>query len=227
MSERRFTDEEVREVLRRAVEDVPGTALASGDGLTLSELEAIGAEVGIDAERIERAVWSMDHAPGQSGGRLLGGPRLLSVRRKVPGEVPEGAAPEVLAAIRRHLGRAGDVSEVGGAIEWRATGEVGEQHVSVATRDGSTTITASANLSSAAVLAYLPPGMLAGIASLVGFVVSANDANELGMILSLAVVPAVLGLARTLFGRFTRSQAAALDAAVREVASLVEKGGEE
>ena len=106
----------------------------------------------------------------------------------------------------------------------KATGETGEHHVSVASRGGETTVTASANISTAAVLAYVPPSALATVLSIIGFAVSANDANQLGMMLSLAIVPTALGAARTLFGRFSRSQARALEAAVEEVARLVQEG---
>ncbi len=48
IDERRFTDREVHEILKKAVEKAPSRALATSEGMSLTELKAIGAEVGID-----------------------------------------------------------------------------------------------------------------------------------------------------------------------------------
>ena len=63
-TERRFTDDEVAEILDRATEtNTPGgTTPAVGSGLTLSELHDIGDEVGIPKDVITRAATSLDRA---------------------------------------------------------------------------------------------------------------------------------------------------------------------
>ena len=77
--ERRYTDEEVREILTRATDvtgppsrSVPGPTESTG--LTLTELKEVGREVGIDATDIERAAASLER-----GGRLLPRKRLLGM----------------------------------------------------------------------------------------------------------------------------------------------------
>ena len=52
---RRFTDREVREILKRAVENEPSGTLPSGRGFSLAELKAIGKDVGIAPTRLEDA----------------------------------------------------------------------------------------------------------------------------------------------------------------------------
>ena len=39
-------------ILRKAVEDAPSGALSSADGLTLSQLKEVGAEVGIATDKL-------------------------------------------------------------------------------------------------------------------------------------------------------------------------------
>jgi len=65
--ERRYSDEEVEVILHRAVEQSverrQPTALAR-DGMTLSELESIGQEVGVSAEHVREAAASLDRVQG-------------------------------------------------------------------------------------------------------------------------------------------------------------------
>lgn len=73
MSERRFSEEEVTDILTRAVElQDSGAALpATRSGLTLTELKEIGREVGVAPEVIERAARKLD--PGTAPTRSLFG----------------------------------------------------------------------------------------------------------------------------------------------------------
>jgi hypothetical protein len=82
MTERRYTDEEVTEILRRATvprPDAPGQ-LAPQDGMTLGQLEAIAREAGIEPERVAAAARDID-APVAVTRRAVGVP--VSVSRSV------------------------------------------------------------------------------------------------------------------------------------------------
>jgi hypothetical protein len=65
MSERRFTEDEVAEILKQAVElQDSGTSMsASRGGLTLSELQEIGREVGVSPEIIQQAARRLEPSP--------------------------------------------------------------------------------------------------------------------------------------------------------------------
>ena len=53
---RRYDEQEVAEILRRATEtDAAGMPLASGTGLTLAQIQQVGSEVGIAPARIASA----------------------------------------------------------------------------------------------------------------------------------------------------------------------------
>ncbi|MEJ2503740.1 MAG: hypothetical protein P8177_10590 [Gemmatimonadota bacterium] len=60
MSERRYTDEETAAIFERAAQAEvrgPTPAATPGEGRTLAELQAIGAEAGLSAELVARAAW--------------------------------------------------------------------------------------------------------------------------------------------------------------------------
>jgi hypothetical protein len=75
MSERRFSEEEVAEILKQAAETehTNRNLLRSGSGLTLAELNEIGREVGISPEAIRHAARRFDTTDATTQ-RLLGFP---------------------------------------------------------------------------------------------------------------------------------------------------------
>jgi hypothetical protein len=65
MSDRRYTEEEVALILERASQDTPaqsdpGKALEQARGLSLRDVQAIAAEVGIDVAAVERAALAIN-----------------------------------------------------------------------------------------------------------------------------------------------------------------------
>jgi hypothetical protein len=112
IDERTFTDAEVREILKKAVERAvrqrsPGatsTDVARSEGLNLAELKAIAAEVGIDGAHLEDAARAVVQVGGNRPSRLLGGPRVLNFERTVPGEIRSADTQEIVSRIRRLMG---------------------------------------------------------------------------------------------------------------------------
>jgi len=225
LDERKFTDREVREILKKAVEHAPSRALANREGLSLSDLKAIGEEVGIDPARLEDAARTVALGGQDRRKQILGGPTLLNCEHKVQGEFDPEDTAEILSVIRRIMGRQGEAGEIHGSLEWRATGDSGERYVSIASRDGTTTIRSSTNLSNTAILTYLPVGILGAIGSLVGLVEFAKSGSEVGLVVFFAVLP-VYAILRTIFSRVSASESAKLQRVVDELARLT-GGGEE
>ena len=82
--ERKFTDQEVQEILKKAVQDVGKAAPSSGglvksEGLSLSDLKAIGEEVGIDAARLEDAARAVALSDARVSKGVLGCPTNLDI----------------------------------------------------------------------------------------------------------------------------------------------------
>ncbi len=225
IDQRRFTDEEVREILRRAVSRAPSHAVTRSDGLSLAELKAIGDEVGIDPGRLEAA--ARDVALGRRGrpGRLLGAPTVMAFERRVEGAFDPDDTPEILSVIRRTMGRQGEASEIHGALEWKVEGDTGARWITLSTRDGVTTIGGSANLNSAAALTFFPAGILGLIASLVGLVEFVRDGGVVGLVVAVAVLPILYTIMRSIFRRVSDAESAKLQRALEELARLTDGSG--
>ncbi len=92
MTERRFSDDEVTEVFRRAAEasQAAASALPSTEGLTLAQLQDIGKEVGLAPEVIADAARSIERREPRFQrtvlGLTIGVGRTVSLDRKVTDE---------------------------------------------------------------------------------------------------------------------------------------------
>jgi hypothetical protein len=123
------------------------------------------------------------------------------------------------------MGQQGEVEEIRGSLEWNAKGEASERYVTLSSRDGKTTIQSSSNLSGAAVLTFLLPGILGFITSMVGLIKFVKDGSQIGLILCLALLPILYPILRTVFGKISGSESAKLERVVDDLARLTEESG--
>jgi len=134
--ERRYDDDEVRRIFDVASEQgleeertaslpLSESGAGHGDGavpptgLTLGELQEIGAEVGLRSDAIARAAATLDATlPGASRSRTLGLP--TSVRRVI--DLPRALTDEewelVVTDLRDTFGALGELSAEGGMRQW-------------------------------------------------------------------------------------------------------------
>jgi hypothetical protein len=220
MDERRFSDREVREILKKAVERAPSRALVKSEGLSLAELKTIGEEVGIDPDRLEDAARSLILSGENRPNRLLGGPVRILFDRKVPGEMDPADTPEALSLIRRTMGMQGEVDEIHGSLEWSTKGDAGERFVTISSRDGATSITGSSNLTQAAVVTYLPVGIFGVITAVIGGVTAAANESLFGFAVCLTILPVLYAVLRTIYGKVSDKESRKLQQVVDELARL-------
>ena len=122
--DRRFDDDEIAEILRRAASDHererrPETLAA---GLTLAELKEIGREVGIDPARVEdaaRAVTLQAVASSEPVPRLMGTPVGVSRSVPMPRAATDAEWERIVALVRSTFGAAGRVEVMGSLRSWR------------------------------------------------------------------------------------------------------------
>jgi hypothetical protein len=118
--ERRYREEEVAEIFEAAASRRgPGAnALASGEGLTLAELQAIGSEVGMSADSIADAAAALELRRNAVRRTDLGMP--VSVRRAVDlPRPPTDREWEILVAeLRETFNARGRDGSRGGVREW-------------------------------------------------------------------------------------------------------------
>lgn len=226
IDERKFTDEEVWEILKEAVEKAPSRALAKKEGMSLAELKSIGEEVGIDPSRLEDAARAVTLRKRNPPNRLLGGPTVLNFERKVQGEFDPDDTPEILSVIRQTMGQQGEVEEIRGSLEWSAKGDASATYVTLSARDGTTTIQGSSNLSGVAVLTYLVPGFMGFIPTLVGLIKFIKDGSIPGLVIGLAVLPILYPILRTIFKKISENESAKLEQVVDGLARLTEAAGD-
>lgn len=120
-NERRYQGEEIREILELAGRDDPdpsGSGLAA-DGITASELQAIGREIGVAPARIARAVREFE---GRGSPVLrqstLGVPTALD-QSVMLARAPTDAEWELLVAeLRTTFRTSGEIRATGGLREW-------------------------------------------------------------------------------------------------------------
>lgn len=217
-----FTDEEVEEILRRAVDVDRGAVSRSARRVSLSELKAIGEEAGIAPEAVDQAVRSLRRRPPAPGGGLFGGPRSLEAEGFAEATLDPDDALELLALVRSAMGRKGQATEIHGAVEWSGGSELVEQYVTMAPSQGGTKVRAVSNLSGLVNLMFGLPLSLSAVLSVVGFINAADEAVALGMVISLLLVPAVFLVLRVVYGVVVRHEAAKLDALVEELVRTVQ-----
>lgn len=135
---RRFTDQEVALVLKRASE-IDVERQTGGAGLSLRDLREIASEVGISGEAVERAVASLDRR-GEMGAALAGAPLVRKAAHAVPGRLDREAIARLVGLIDERTDSAGAVSEALGSVRWTTGDRFRSTRVSITPRDEETAI---------------------------------------------------------------------------------------
>ncbi len=230
---RRYRDEEVREIVRRASEIEASRPTADG-ALTVGGVEALAAEVGIAPETVREAARGLA-LPATSGGLAaaaaatdnpwIGGPTRLAYERVVEGELPDSEFPVMLEEIRALLNHPGQVTQLGRSFSWtgvRSAGSTRGLEIAVSVRGGRTRITVHESLGN------LIGGIFGGVGGGVGggglglvLPLGGALAGPVGMVL---IVPAWLATvylgARRIFSRTAASRRRQLEALVDRMAAL-------
>ena len=226
---RRYTEKEVRLILRQATEmqRAEPTAL-DPEGLTLAELEEIAAEAGIDPGLLRHAANELHtRRPATLGNRLAGAPMAAEIDRVIEGELPRERFEELIPTIQAATAGQGTASAVGRTLTWGSTkgSSLTERQVLVSVRDGQTLIRIQESFGDLS--ASLFGGLMGGVGGGVGFGLGGALAATLGLGAGLIVLPiaAVTGsyfLARAIFSSQVRSRETAARALLDRLAEQVE-----
>jgi hypothetical protein len=130
MTERRYGDKEIREILSLATTgDARDRSLsAESGGLTLDELQRIGQEAGIEPSRIARAAETLD-ARGKAAPvrRSFGLPVGVSRIVDLPRAPTDREWEQLIAEFRTTFGTQGHATTTGGLRQWSQ----GSLHISI------------------------------------------------------------------------------------------------
>ena len=210
--DRRYSDDELALLLRRAVEmeadserpSASAVRASRAGGFTLDEVQGIAAEAGIDPRLVRAAAASIDWAPLSGWARWVGGPAHLRQVFEVPKPLTEGAQPRVLAGIRRATAHHGVVMSEPGALVWRSVGQPTQLDTTLEPGAESTRVTVTADRSGAAALTVF--GSFAAwlvAAGVTGAVLEPVGGVGAVMILGPAIAGGAL-TARSIWSRATR-----------------------
>jgi len=188
-----YAEKEIGRILRRATElqiqepSAPGSA-----GVTLTELEEIAAEAGIDPRFLRQAAWELDshvHQP-TFWSKVVGDDLMLVREISLPGELAADGFERIVGVIQAGSREHGQPSLLGRTLTWRAETQSKSRTVQivVASRDGQTHIRMEENLTQTA--AGLFAGSTAGFGIGVGIGVGLPVGLEvLGSALFATVAP--------------------------------------
>jgi hypothetical protein len=221
MSERRYSDDEVALILRKATETAASTAPGrDADGLTLEDLKGIGREVGIDAAAIEAAARHVAVSRVQATGGFFGVSATPRYEATVSGEIPLEKLSEAVAAVRRAMGRQGVARAEFGGLEWQARDMFGGRYVSLQPSGGRTHVRVFGNFRDAAFLSATLGGIPIGAvsAAIVGSTLKVLGLSALLGVgtLPVGVVAGVAG-ARLLWKRLVSRETRALERTASEL----------
>lgn len=206
---RRFTDKEVALVLRKASELEESEGAGGGAGLTLGELEQIATEVGIDPDRVRRAVQEMDTR--SDAGVLSSAPRVHQSVRAVQGKLDTDATAELIRHVDGSSDQVGVVTQALGATQWTARDRLRTTQISIRPSEGETQIRVVERASSRLWrLTHLAPTGF-GVALVAGTVGAMGPSS--GMVASLMAVGGLAGAAvgRFLWGRLSAASRGRVD----------------
>ncbi len=204
---RRYTEEEFALILRKAseIQESPrgGSGKASGQGLTLEEIQSIAGEAGIDPRAISKAAALLGTLEWEEkrglAAAIFGSPGKYHLNFEVPGTLKPEEIGRLLEVIRRSVEHQGEASEVLGGVEWKTVGELSAINVNISPRGDSTSIQIVGDRAGAGALTFTFP--MAGASILVGALGAAFEPSSAAGIVSL--IGGLLGsgflLSRTLW----------------------------
>jgi hypothetical protein len=231
MTERRFTDDEVARILRRAAEldrrevDEGGSAEVAR-GLSLAELQEVAAEVGIAPATIARAALELER-PDATGLReaVMGGSPVAQMTNVVPRPLTPAEMARVVQVVDEVMPDQGSVTEALGSVRWLSRGRFLSRKVVLQPTDAETRIQVQERYTGRARGAshFMPLSYGLGI----GLVIGADVIGGAGAGISLSVLGAVggWGIGRAIWAGLRAASARRVRRASDAIARAVEALG--
>ncbi|MEM0960953.1 MAG: hypothetical protein AAGK21_00260 [Bacteroidota bacterium] len=131
---RTYTEDEAHAIFERAAKQQEAVRQAderARSGLTLAELQSVGADAGIDPAHIATAARALADAPGGPPGTFLGVPERLQATRTLPAPIGDASWLALVDALRLSFGTEGRAEQVGPRRTWTYTDQVLSSQVTV------------------------------------------------------------------------------------------------
>lgn len=226
MSERRFSEQEMALIIRRAAELQDGGSADGGARFSLAEIQEIASEAGVAEPFVSQAAAELQRPPVPTG--MLGAPLRFEEQRTLRGGLPAAARAELVDIVRRELGLYGEATEVLGAVEWRGRSSLGATIVSIGERGGDTRIGVTTSRVDQAALVWMGAaglGVASGLAGLAAALALTHNELVVSATAATAAVAATLLSARLLWrgiaNRWRQRTQAVADAVSERAAQLI------
>jgi serine/threonine-protein kinase len=210
-------------------------------GYRFEDVRGAAAEAGIPEKYVARAARELGIAalPAVEGAEpndaavqvrsprpnaWLGAPTAILIEVQVQGEVPESELDLLVDIIRQRLGEAGHVGTIGRSVSWIATTKERRLQISIAPRNGRTTIRIDERLAplAGALFGGIMGGGGGGSAGIsIGIAMKAFGSLAIGFGFWGAAIAASYGLARAIYTRKARGREETLRALAEELAAQV------
>jgi hypothetical protein len=208
---RRFDEREITKILERAAELQHRAPVERTDaaGLTLTELEQVAAEAGIDPRHVRAAATALDQEAPLTGA-LLGAPMRIELERTVDREVQPAAYEALAGLIRETLATPGYPSTLGKGLEWASANPQRVLRVTITPRAGKTTVRIEERLGN--LVGGLFGGIVGGVGgggggAAIGVIGGALGDIGLGLAAAGLAVAGSFLLARAIFRSVARQRA--------------------
>lgn len=174
-----YGDKDIGRILKRATELQHREPSAPAAGVTLSELEEIAAEAGIDPRYLRRAAHELDSGTGESTfWTTVVGDQLTIIREvTLEGELTDEGFERIAVAVQSQSKEHGQPSLLGRTLTWRAETANKSRTIQlvVASRDGRTEVRLEENLT------QLATGLFAGVTTGFGLGVGLGVGLPIGL----------------------------------------------
>jgi len=206
MDERRYSDQEFARIMEASAGTQPVPALRAlqpRTGLTLAEMQAIAAEVGIRPEVVARVTRALPVRVESEAARLFGGPATFQMEFALDGEADEAALGRVLDAVRRATAQQGEASLATTRLEWSSSAQK-ELAVNVTAAEGRTRVMIISDRSTGAAVTSLLAVVAGGVAfGVTGAILEPTGVIAIGA-MALGIAGTAAATARTVWAASTR-----------------------
>lgn len=190
MSERRYSDQDVAFILKRAVAlDDEKAPVETRHGITLPDLREIAQEVGIDPAMVDQAAEELNRQGSRTARAVATETAVVKEIRSVPRELDAVGVRDVLWTIDRATSEKGSVSDVSGEIRWSSTGPFRSTRVTIKPLEDETILSVERSLRDTKEPLLGLPAIFGGV---LGLLIGA-DGGEAGSAIMVGMLMAIAG----------------------------------
>ncbi len=231
---RRFSDSEVKEIVRQAADDQVATTPSGG--MSLKTVQQIAEDVGIPPEKIEQAAGKLAKRqstapPSKSGPGAfwLGNSTLLESERVIEGEVSPAIYEEIEEEVQATFSTGGEVDVLGKSLHWRTKnpelGKTRALQVRVTSRGGKTLVQVQERIGELATALYcsiLVGGGVGGIGTILGIGLGWLGHGMASGLMSIGWAGGTYALTRAIYKAIARKKHSDLEALTNRIEEIAE-----